>query len=247
MSVRRIPLIATPRDGECFASWFDRTAARLQLEHLDLAAAMGIRFAVRGALAEHPSGCGIVLSDAELADVVTASGLEREEVTAMLTADAGHRKPSAEALPEEPGQTRGGHQRVEIGRRHLIWQSWERRTAYAVRRCTEDREIPLDLRPFAERVVLAILLAGLPMYDNELAADGEDCGVELTIADLADPVEYGPALQVVWRQRQGNMLSPPWRLVQTIMHEALQAILTANGFQIVRGLKPSAAPVVIAD
>ncbi|MFE5039310.1 hypothetical protein [Streptomyces sp. NPDC056683] len=94
----------------------------------------------------------------------------------------------------------------------------------------------------ARAVLGVVLLAGLPPYSLEAAADGEESGV-----GLAPVPERGRALRVLWRQDATAVLHLPAGLVhaqQAAMHQALRTILSAHRFSFEDG--PAAeAPVVL--
>ncbi|MFJ9481487.1 hypothetical protein ACIRRI_41975 [Streptomyces mirabilis] len=91
-------------------------------------------------------------------------------------------------------------------------------------------------------VLEVVLLAGLPPYNIEAAADGEETGVGLS------PVpgrRHG--LRVLWRQDATAALHLPAALVhaqQAAMHQALRTILSAHRFWVEDG-PAGEAPVVL--
>ncbi|MFJ2582045.1 hypothetical protein [Kitasatospora aureofaciens] len=96
-------------------------------------------------------------------------------------------------------------------------------------------------RPFALEVVEALLLAGLPVFDSEAAADGVESGVELFVQE--EPGQ--PVLRLVWRQHPAVQRSgEPWHGVQSTMHHALREVLAAHGHSV-RADVPHNAPTVL--
>ena len=94
----------------------------------------------------------------------------------------------------------------------------------------------------ARAVLEAVLLAGLPPYNIEAAADGEETGV-----GLAPVPGRRHALRVLWRQDATATLHLPAELVhaqQAAMHQALRTILSAHRFQVEDG-PAGEAPVVL--
>ncbi|WKU42592.1 hypothetical protein Q3V23_00040 [Streptomyces sp. VNUA116] len=93
----------------------------------------------------------------------------------------------------------------------------------------------------ARAVLEAMLLAGLPAYNAEAAADGEETGVGLTPAPGSSC-----ALRVVWQQDATATAHLPTDLChaqQAAMHQALRTILAAHRFWIEDG-PLGAAPIV---
>ncbi|MET7457877.1 hypothetical protein ABZT03_39725 [Streptomyces sp. NPDC005574] len=94
----------------------------------------------------------------------------------------------------------------------------------------------------ARAVLEVVLLAGLPPYNIEAAAEGEETGVGLT------PVQgRRHALRVLWRQDATTVLHLPDELVhaqQAAMHQALRTKLSAHQFWVEDG-PAGQAPVVL--
>ncbi|MFD5407209.1 hypothetical protein [Streptomyces griseorubiginosus] len=91
-------------------------------------------------------------------------------------------------------------------------------------------------------VLEVVLLAGLPPYSLEAAADGEETGV-----GLAPVPGRRHALRVLWRQDATASLHLPDELVhaqQAAMHQALRTILSAHQFWVEDG-PTGEAPVVL--
>jgi hypothetical protein len=89
-------------------------------------------------------------------------------------------------------------------------------------------------------VLEVVLLAGLPPYNLEAAADGEESGV-----GLAPGCRH--ALRVLWRQDATAVLHLPAGLVhaqQAAMHQALRSILSAHQFWVEDG-PAGEAPLVL--
>ncbi|MEU1183810.1 hypothetical protein ABZ464_40530 [Streptomyces sp. NPDC005820] len=87
-----------------------------------------------------------------------------------------------------------------------------------------------------------MLLAGLPPYNLEAAADGEETGV-----GLAPVPGRRHVLRVLWRQDATAVLHLPDELIhaqQAAMHQALRTILSAHRFWVEDG-PVGDAPVVL--
>lgn len=94
----------------------------------------------------------------------------------------------------------------------------------------------------ARAVLGVVLLAGLPPYNLEAAADGEESGV-----GLAPVPGCRHALRVLWRQDATAVLHLPAGLVraqQAAMHQVLRSILSAHQFWVEDG-PAGEAPVVL--
>ncbi|MFJ9893450.1 hypothetical protein ACIQPR_08960 [Streptomyces sp. NPDC091280] len=94
----------------------------------------------------------------------------------------------------------------------------------------------------ARGVLEVVLLAGLPPYDIEAAADGEETGV-----GLAAVPGRRHALRVLWRQDATASLHVAAELSnaqQAAMHQALRAILSAHQLWVEDG-PLGEAPVVL--
>ncbi|WP_327724629.1 hypothetical protein [Streptomyces europaeiscabiei] len=92
----------------------------------------------------------------------------------------------------------------------------------------------------ARTVLEAVLLAGLPPYNIEAAADGEETGVALV-------PEGRRALRLVWQQDPAAARHLPVGLCdaqQAAMNQALRTILSAHRFWIADG-PLSEAPLVL--
>ncbi|MGW1658540.1 hypothetical protein [Streptomyces atratus] len=91
----------------------------------------------------------------------------------------------------------------------------------------------------ARAVLKVVLLAGLPPYDIEAAADGQETGVAL--------VPESRGLRVQWQQDPQAACRFPSGLCdaqQAAMNQALRAILSAHRFQVSDG-PLSEAPLVL--
>ncbi|MEU6541636.1 hypothetical protein [Streptomyces sp. NPDC047000] len=94
----------------------------------------------------------------------------------------------------------------------------------------------------ARAALEVVLLIGLPPYNLEAAADGEETGV-----GLAPVPGRRHALRVLWRQDVTAALHLPAELVhaqQAAMHQALRTILSAHRFWVEDG-PAGEAPVVL--
>ncbi|MFJ1936636.1 hypothetical protein ACIOGZ_28740 [Kitasatospora sp. NPDC088160] len=119
----------------------------------------------------------------------------------------------------------------------------ERQSAYALDRCIAGPgELPPGLRADALTVVESLLLAGLPVFNVEAAADGDDNGVELVVEDEPG----GPVPLAVWRQHPAvSMLGEPFASVQAAMHQAVRGVLSAYGHRLRAEQDEGRAPTIL--
>ncbi|XUL85315.1 hypothetical protein ACQ86D_00285 [Streptomyces galilaeus] len=108
---------------------------------------------------------------------------------------------------------------------------YEQQARYFVGKAVLDGdELTRAQEELARAVVEVVLLAGLPPYNIEAAADGEETGVAL--------VPEGRALRVLWRQDPAAAHHLPLELCdaqQAAMNQALRTILSAHRFWIADG------------
>jgi hypothetical protein len=104
---------------------------------------------------------------------------------------------------------------------------WRERAAALLELCIAEVPVPEELRDFGEGLVRVLLEAGLPVFNIEAAAEGEDNGVELVVV----PGPKGPGLRAVWHQSRPEVPGEPWSAVQAAMNRALHTILLADGYR----------------
>ncbi|MFC1435997.1 hypothetical protein ACEZDB_35730 [Streptacidiphilus sp. N1-3] len=113
---------------------------------------------------------------------------------------------------------------------------------FADRAVLDGAELTARQKQLARAVLEVVLLAGLPPYNIEAAADGEETGVALV------PESRG-ALRVVWQQDPQAEHSLPAEQcddVQAAMNQALRAVLSAHQFPLADG-PLGEPPVVLAS
>ncbi|MGW0828386.1 hypothetical protein [Streptomyces sp. NPDC002845] len=117
---------------------------------------------------------------------------------------------------------------------------YEQQARYFAARAVLDGEALTEAQERLARAVLeTVLLAGLPSYNIEAAADGEETGVALV-------PEGRRALRVVWQQDPAAAHHLPLELrdaQQAAMNQALRTVLSAR-FWIADGLLGE-APLVL--
>ncbi len=118
--------------------------------------------------------------------------------------------------------------------------AWQAAAQYALERCVVDPpyDIPAHLRALAQDVIIALMKAGLPIFDFEADAEEHSTGVQLAVPD-------GPGLRVVWRQHPILEGSALWHTQQAALHQALRKVLVACGFRLADEADPGAAPTVL--
>jgi len=124
---------------------------------------------------------------------------------------------------------------------HGDW--WHRRAEYAVDRVSPNgSEFQGAARELAVHVLVALLRAGLPPYDIEVAVDDEASGVTMVTVP-----GRGTAVQVAWQQEpaaEGQMPPEQWQEQQAAMNQALRTILSVQEFWIEDG-PLGKAPIVL--
>ncbi|MFI8515322.1 hypothetical protein ACIGHB_29760 [Streptomyces sp. NPDC085460] len=119
---------------------------------------------------------------------------------------------------------------------------WQARAVKAL-----DREVfsasgvPDERRGLAVDVVTVLMKAGLPIADPQADVFDDRCGVALSVV----PGPIGLALS--WRQHphMENEAGDAWERRQSAMHQALRAILSAQGYRF-KDQPLGEAPIVIA-
>ena len=114
--------------------------------------------------------------------------------------------------------------------------------SFTPRAVLDGAELTEAQEQLTRAVLEVVLLAGLPPYNIEAAADGEETGVGLA------PVQgRHHALRVLWRQDATAALHLPADLLHThqaAMHQALRTILSVHRFWVEDG-PLGEAPVVL--
>lgn len=110
--------------------------------------------------------------------------------------------------------------------------NYEQQARYCAPRAVLDGDGLTEAQEQLARAVLeAVLLAGLPPYNTEAAADGEETGVALV-------PEGRRALRVVWQQDPAaahHLSAGLCDAQRSAMNQALRTILSAHQLQIADG------------
>lgn len=121
-----------------------------------------------------------------------------------------------------------------------LWQS--KALAALERAVISECGIPDGRRNLAVGVVTALLKAGLPLSDLHADLFEDRAGVALSVVP-------GPSgLQLLWRQHPHSerRSDQVWRDQQTAMHQALRAVMAAQGYWLKDDQSAGEAPIVIA-
>ena len=119
---------------------------------------------------------------------------------------------------------------------------WLGRAEYAVGRVSPNgSEFQGAARELAVEVLVALLRAGLPPFDIEVAVDDEASGVTLeTVSGRS------AAVRVAWQQdpaAEPHMPAERWNAQRSAMNQALRTILSVQEFRIEDG--PLGAPPIV--
>lgn len=123
---------------------------------------------------------------------------------------------------------------------HGDW--WHGRAEYAVDRVNPNgSEFQGAARELAVEVLVALLRAGLPPFDIEVAVDDEASGVTLETVS-----SWSTAVRVAWQQdpaAETQMSAERWNAQRSAMNQALRTILSVQEFRIEDG--PLGAPPIV--
>jgi hypothetical protein len=123
---------------------------------------------------------------------------------------------------------------------HGDW--WRGRAEYAVDRVNPNgSEFQGAARELAVEVLVALLRAGLPPFDIEVAVDDEASGVTLETVS-----SWSTAVRVAWQQdpaAETQMSAERWNAQRSAMNQALRTILSVQEFRIEDG--PLGAPPIV--
>lgn len=126
-----------------------------------------------------------------------------------------------------------------VGADHRDW--WQRRAEYFVTLANPDGDLPHEARELAVEVLAALMRAGLPPFNIEVAADENTSGVT-----LGQVPGRSTAVRVAWQQdsaAEERMPAERWQEQQAAMNQALRTILSVQKFWIGDG--PLGEPPVV--